>query len=108
MVIIAVYMLEGVSMGVLMIFHLKNFSQGSLLSSQDNEERPYASIFLGEYHRFDTEEVDAESLAYRSSYTLEDSEHRDTVTKDGQAPILINASTTTLNLSKVGNEASIV
>ena len=53
MTLISVWLLEGLSMGVLMIFHLRNFKYGSLFSSR-KKERPYASIKLRE---FDTDEV---------------------------------------------------
>ena len=69
-------MAEGVSMGVLMVFHFKNFKQGSLFKSRKEvkEDPTYASVMLGEYHRFDTKEVDANSLADQSTYRVEGSE----------------------------------
>ena len=70
---VTVYLVEGASMGVLMLFHCKNFSQGSLFKSHGEEVAPYASIMPGEYHFFPDEEVDAHSLADRSSYGIEDS-----------------------------------
>ena len=73
--LVLVWLLEGVSMGVLMVFHLLNFKSGSLLRSrdEDEEEVPFASIKLGEYHFFTNEEVDAHSLADRSSDRFESS-----------------------------------
>ena len=70
---VVVWLLEGSSILILMMFHFINFKQGALLSSS-GEERPYASIKLGEYHFFPDEEVDAFSLADRSSYELEGSQ----------------------------------
>ena len=61
-----VFLLEGVSMGVLMGFHRVNFKTGSLFISSDKQPS-YAVIKLGEYHRFATEEVDAHSLTDLSS-----------------------------------------
>ena len=59
-------------MGVLMAFHYTNFESGSLFSENPQRQPLYASIMLGEYHRFNTEEVDAHSLADASSYENED------------------------------------
>ena len=72
MAFVIVYLLEGVSMGVLMAFHCYNFKSGSLLASQRDKEPSYASIKLGEYHFFTDEEIDAHSLADHSSYALDD------------------------------------
>ena len=52
-----VWAFEGASMGVLMLFHMVNFKTGTLLSIGQLEP-PYATVRLGEYHRFDTSEVD--------------------------------------------------
>ena len=55
----SVVLLEGASMGALMIYHLINFNGGSLFTSrEDEEELAYISIMLGEYYRFDTESVE--------------------------------------------------
>ena len=59
--LIIVWLLEGVSMGILMVFHFKNFKHGSLLASQD--EPSYATVRLSEYHRFTSEEINAVNLA---------------------------------------------
>ena len=61
---VIVWLFEGLSMGCLMLFHYVNFQEGSLFSSKEPE---YASILPGEYHRFDTEEVNAHSSAEESS-----------------------------------------
>ena len=70
MIYIVVFMFEGVSMGVLMVFHWVNFKHGSLFSS--HKEGEYASIMPGEYHFFTDSEVDAHSLADRSSREVVD------------------------------------
>ena len=66
-------------MGVLMMFHFENFKQGSLFKSRKEvkDDPAYASVMPGEYHRFDTEEVDANSLADQSTYRVEGSEEID-------------------------------
>ena len=74
---IVVFFFEGASMGVLMFFHFKNFRQGGLLASQESGQQGYATIRLGEYHFLTDEEVDAASLADRSSYEIEDSKFAD-------------------------------
>ena len=61
----SVFLLEGVSMGVLMGFHYVNFRSGSLLAKDLAPK--YASIKMGEYHFFRDSEVDAHSLADRST-----------------------------------------
>ena len=58
-----------------MLFHLMNFKHGSLFAS--SEELPYALVKPGEYHRFDTAEVDAHSLADKSSNLTEESKETD-------------------------------
>ena len=54
-----VYLFEGVSLGVLMVFHLINFKYRSRTLTS---EQPYISIFPGEYYYFTDAELDAESL----------------------------------------------
>ena len=71
MIQIIVYFFEGASMGVLMLFHCKNFSEGSLFKTRREEETPYASIMPDEYYRFATEEVYAESLTEQSRYEID-------------------------------------
>ena len=58
-------------MGALMLFHMINFKQGTLLLNPDSEPL-YASIKLEEFHYFSTEEVNAHSLADESSYIKEE------------------------------------
>ena len=70
MIPIIVWLFEGLSMGVLMAFHWVNFKHGSLLSI--HKEGEYASIMPGEYHFFTDSEVDAHSLADRSSREVVD------------------------------------
>ena len=72
-----VLLFEGASMGVLMLFHYQNFRQGSLLSTRKEVKPEYASIMPGEYHFFTDAEVEAHSLADRSSKTFEGSERAD-------------------------------
>ena len=74
---VTVYLVEGASMGVLMLFHCQNFRQGSLFSTRKKVTPEYASIMLGEYHFFTDAEVEAHSLADRSSKTIEGSERAD-------------------------------
>ena len=50
------FLLEALSMGVLMGFHFVNFKYGNLLASI--EELKYVSVRMGELHRFDTDEVE--------------------------------------------------
>ena len=69
---VIVYLVEGASMGVLMIFHMKNFKQSRSILSQ--QKQPYASLMPGEYYRFDTDEVDGESLEDRGSREIDDSD----------------------------------
>ena len=70
---IVCYFFEGASVGVLMYFHLTNFRQGGLFASDQKEELDYITIMPSEYHRFNTEEVDAHSLTDLSSNAIEDS-----------------------------------
>ena len=72
---VVVWLFEGVSMGVLMAFHFVNFRLSrSLLSDKEPE---YASIMPDEYHRFATEEVDAETSNDESTSSRKDKEdHR--------------------------------
>ena len=72
------YLLEGASMGVLMYFHFANFREGGLFSTTKEEELAFITIMPNEYHRFDTESVEAHSLADLSSDNMRDSE------KDGK------------------------
>ena len=74
MVEFTIYLFEGASMGVLMVFHCINFSNGRLFTQKEVEEPSYASVMPGEYHRFDTEEVDAESVSDRSKSEIEELE----------------------------------
>ena len=69
MTVVSVFLLEGSSMGVLMLFHCINFKHGSLLASKRRKERDvsYIAIMPGEYHFFSDESVDAHSLADKSS-----------------------------------------
>ena len=73
MVYVIVYLLEGASMGVLMMFHIVNFKNGSLLTS--SEELTYASISLDEFlctSENDDEVVDAEDMTIQSDCEIED------------------------------------
>ena len=63
----SVYLFEGASMGVLMLYHCLNFKQGRLLKSQADQDPQYVSIMPGEYHFFTDQEIEAHSLADRSS-----------------------------------------
>ena len=50
-----VWLIEGLSMGVLMLFHCLNFSGGSLLKTRKRtpeDEQLYATIMPQEYHFF--------------------------------------------------------
>ena len=49
---IVVYLFEGMSMGVLMLFHFMNFKQGNPILSYDDS----TSVIIGR-SEFDTEEV---------------------------------------------------
>ena len=95
MVWVAVFSLEGASMGVLMAFHFVNFRSGSLLASHKDKEPAYASIKLGEYYFFTNEEVDAHSLADDSDYALDDSVDADSNVKERPNPLkpVLNATT---------------
>ena len=66
---VLVYLFEGFSLGVLMLFHCLNFKHGSLFASKQKQvkEKSYISIMPGEYHFFSDESVDAHSLADKSS-----------------------------------------
>ena len=65
-----VWLFEGVSMGMLMIFHFVNFKQGTLLSKTATE-LPEVLIMPEEFHLFTNEEVDnTESLIRESGGTL--------------------------------------
>ena len=60
MTLVVVILFEGLSMGVLMVFHCMNFKHGGLLKSgEDAEEQPYASIKPGELHYFTDTEIEA-------------------------------------------------
>ena len=86
-------------MGVLMIFHLRNFNSGVLFSQP---ELSYVLIKPEEYHRFDTEEVDKDDLSDESSRNSAeeevDSENFDNAIKD---PAPVNDS---LNISNNSSE----
>ena len=70
MILVIILLIEGLSMGVLMAFHYVNFKNGSLLKEDEQEGSTYASIMPNEYHRFDTDEVDAHSMDENSSYEV--------------------------------------
>ena len=86
-------------MGVLMIFHCINFKQGKLLrrsrEGKEDEHAEYASIMPDEYHFFTDQEIEAHSLADRSSRAIDDSEKVDSeLAKSAGRPtgIMLNAS----------------
>ena len=60
-----VYLFEGVSMGVLMMFHAVNFKHGTLLADQQ-AELAEDSIVEEKLHHFSDSEIDAHSLADKS------------------------------------------
>ena len=66
MLTMAVWLLEGVSMGTLMIFHWKNFQSGSLFSSKTADEPEFASINNKEFYFFTDHEVETINLAEKS------------------------------------------
>ena len=70
MTLVIIFLFEGLSLGVLMLFHCINFKQGNLFSSKQREEEDevsFIAIMPGEYHFFSDESVDAHSLADKSS-----------------------------------------
>ena len=72
-VCVLVWLFEGVSIGVLMLFHRVNYLHGSGLLKEENmdevdKQQHFASIKLGEYIRFDTESVDEHNLSEVSTF----------------------------------------
>ena len=55
MVQVLVYLLEGVSMGVMMTFHLVNFKNGTLLSSSSLKHRSFELVRPEELYFFSNE-----------------------------------------------------
>ena len=65
---VLIFLFEGLSMGVLMMFHCINFKRGSLLASKKQEgEVACITIMPGEYHFFSDESIEAHNLADKSS-----------------------------------------
>ena len=62
---LTVYLLEGASMGVLMVFHFLNFKSGTLLPQTD-ESLEYITVRWDECHVFSTTEIENNSLRDRS------------------------------------------
>ena len=68
MTVVLIFLFEGLSLGVLMLFHCINFQQGNLFASrQREEEASFIAIMPGEYHFSSDESLDAYSLADKSS-----------------------------------------
>ena len=90
-------------MGVLMYFHFTHFRQGGLFSSREEEELAYVTIMPHELHRFDTDEVDANSVTDRSSYigTIKDDSEQANLTGKDEAELI--PPKPDLNPSLVGN-----
>ena len=63
MVLTTVLFLEGLSLGVLLMFHRINFRHGSRNLFSEEADVPYATIRIGSYIRFDTTEVDRHSIS---------------------------------------------
>ena len=68
---IILFFLEGVSIGVLMAFHVANFNHGTLFRTQEKVVS-YIAIGPEEFHRFDTQEVENVNLADESCYMIQD------------------------------------
>ena len=66
---ISVVLIEGFSMGVLMVFHMLNFKGGTLMAETRISSSIGESIVLEPLHFFSNEEIDADS-----SYTDESSD----------------------------------
>ena len=97
-------------MGVLMYFHFANFSEGGLFSTTKEEELAFITIMPNEYHRFDTESVEAHSLADLSSDNVSDSgkNGNDQASLDDDADKQLVPSRHILNNSTMSNpEASV-
>ena len=66
---IIVFLFEGTSMGVMMLFHSINFQQGRLLTSKDEAKKPYTMISHKEFYFFPDEEVNNIDLTNHKSGT---------------------------------------
>ena len=65
MIWLTVYLLEGASMGVLMVFHFLNFKSGTLLPQTD-DSLDFITVRWDECHVFSTSEIENNSLRDRS------------------------------------------
>ena len=64
---IVVFLFEGASLGVLMLYHLVNFQHGRLFTSREEDKKPYTLISSTEFFIFTDDEVNNIDLSYDTS-----------------------------------------